>query len=158
MAVLAALALPGLGAFSSRKTLSRQADRIAVLLYRARDLAMEEGFPWRVQFDPGKGTWVCFGDENSDSVMDAHERRIGPEGLEAGVAFGSRARPGPNKSNVPEDGISLVDNRVSFSPLGSCNSGTIYLCSEERSMAVRVLPASGVVRVWEFRDDWEVIR
>jgi hypothetical protein len=119
---------------------------------------MEDGFPWRVQFDPGNGSWVCFGDEDNDSAMDEHERRLGPERLEDGVAFGSTVRPGPNKSDVPEDGISLVDDRVSFSPMGTCNSGTIYLRSKDRSMAIRVLPASGVVRVWEYREDWEVVR
>lgn len=158
VSIMAAMALPDLGAFSSGKVLSQQADRLETLLHRARCLAMEQGHPWKLEFDPGEGTWVCYGDTNNNSLMDPTENRLGPDRLEGEISFGCTASRGPNNTAVPEDGISFLNNRISFSPLGCCNSGSLYLRSDERSIAVRVLPASGVVRIWEYRKDWKVVK
>ncbi len=155
--ILAVMALPDLGGLLSRKSLSSQADKLALALHRARDLAMEQGHDWKVVFQPDAGTWVCYGDADGDSEMDGTEQRLGPDRLGGTVSFGCTTGTGPNGTAVPEDGISLVNNRISFSSLGCCNAGSIYLRSEDRSMAIRVLPASGVVRMWEYRGTWEVL-
>jgi len=158
VSIMAALALPGLGTFSSRKSLSGQVDRLEALIIRVRDLAMEQGCPWRVEFDPGKGAWICYGDANGDLLMDPGEQRLGPDTLDGGVSFGCIPDRGPNNSSVPEDGVSFLGNRITFSPLGCCNAGSIYLKSKERSAAIRVMPASGSVRVWEYRDGWRSVK
>ncbi|HPX18744.1 MAG: GspH/FimT family pseudopilin [Pseudomonadota bacterium] len=155
--ILAVMALPDLGKLLSRKSLSSQADKIALSLHRARDLAMEQGHDWKVVFHPAEGTWVCFGDADGDSEMDETEQRLGPDRLDRKVCFGCVSGTGPNGTVVPGDGISFVDNRISYSPLGCCNSGSIYIRSEDRSMAIRVLPASGAVRMWEYRGAWEAL-
>lgn len=155
--ILAVMALPDLGKLLSRKSLTSQADKLALALHRARDLAMEQGHDWKVVFHPAEGAWVCFGDADGDSEMGETEQRLGPDRLEGKVSFGCTTGTGPNGATVPGDGISFVNNRISFSPLGCCNAGSIYLRSEDRSMAIRVLPASGVVRMWEYRGTWKAL-
>ncbi|HQG33212.1 MAG TPA: GspH/FimT family protein, partial [Deltaproteobacteria bacterium] len=145
ISIMAAIALPDLSRFASKKILSHQAEKMADIIHRARDLAMEQGHSWRVSFSPGQGTWMCYCDEDGDSEIDPGERKLGPYMLEKGIRFGCLAGSGPNNSSVPADGVSFVDDRISFSPMGSCNAGSIYLCDRERSIAIRVLPASGVV-------------
>jgi hypothetical protein len=49
-------------------------------------------------------------------------------------------------------------NRVSFSPMGGCNAGTIYLQSQDRNLALRVLPASGTVQVYAYHQSWSLLR
>ncbi|HPA84640.1 MAG TPA: hypothetical protein PLJ30_07515 [Deltaproteobacteria bacterium] len=158
VSIMAAMALPDISAFSSGKTLNQQADRIESLFHRARCLAMEHGYPWRVEFDPGERTWICYGDADGDSLLDSAEQRIGPERLEGKISFGCTAHRGPNDTSIPVDGISFANNRVSFSPMGCCNSGSLYLKAEDRSVALRVMPASGVVRIWGYRGEWRVVK
>lgn len=156
--ILAALALPGMGAFSTRKVLSNQADQMYALLHQMREQAMRHGIPWRVIFLPDRAQWVCFGDANRNGRLDPGEQRSGPHALPRGIKFGSTAPRGPNDSAIPGDGISFVENRVCFSALGTCNSGTIYLNSQDRALALRVLPASGTVVVYEYDRTWRVVR
>lgn len=158
IALVAAIALPGFGAFSSRKAISHQADQIGAQLYRARELAVTQGIPWRVVFSPGHAQWFCFGDPNRNMRHDPGEQRLGPYVLTKGILFGSRAPAGPNNSSIPADGISFSGNRVSFSPMGTCNAGTIYLKSTDRDLALRVLPASGLVLMYERNPSWRVLR
>lgn len=42
--------------------------------------------------------------------------------------------------------------------MGTCNAGTVYLMSEDRDMALRILPASGTVLVYEKNPSWRVLR
>ncbi len=156
--IIAALALPGMGSLSSRTVLIHQADRMYALLHQMRERAMRHGFPWRVIFFADRGEWICFGDANRNGRLDPGEQRSGPHALPRGIGFGSRAPRGPNDSAVPGDGISFVDNRVCFSALGTCNSGTIYLRTQEKELALRVLPASGTVVVYEYNRAWRVVR
>jgi Tfp pilus assembly protein FimT len=156
-AILAALAFPDLSGFMTRRALFDQTDRLSLIINRTRDMAMEHNCPWRMIFNPGKGSWLCYGDADDDGKQDAGEGTMGPFTLEKGIFFGSLAGSGPNKTSIPGDGVSFTENQVCFSPMGTCNSGSIYLTDRHFSTAVRVMPASGSVRVWHYRSAWKEI-
>lgn len=158
VSVMAAMAFPDLSRFVSKRTLSHQAEQMADILHRARDLAMEQGASWKASFRPDLRTWICYRDEDDDSEIDPGEQRLGPYILERGVRFGCLAGLGPNDSSLPGDGVSFVDNRISFSPMGSCNAGSVYLSDADLSIAIRFLPASGVVRMWQYKGVWEELK
>jgi hypothetical protein len=42
--------------------------------------------------------------------------------------------------------------------MGACNSGTVYLCTSDKSMGLRVLPASGTVLIYEYIRSWRLLR
>lgn len=156
--IVAAIALPGFSSFSSRKSIQHQADRIGAQLHHVRSLAVEQGISWRVVFTPNQARWVCFGDANRNLLPDPGEQRLGPYTLARGIAFGCSAPEGPNRTTIPSDGISFTANRVSFSPMGACNAGTIYVRAEEKSLALRVLPASGTVLIYGYTGSWKVMK
>lgn len=156
--VLAGLALPVLGPFFMRSAITRQASEIHQKIVHARDLAMRQRVCWRVCFVPGESRWYCHADTDGNGRRDAGEPFVGPYVLQRGIRFGSRAARGPNDTEIPRDGVSLSDNRVSFSAMGTCNSGTVYLTSGSRDMALRVMPASGVVLEYEWDDGWRAAR
>ena len=158
ISILAAIALPGLSGFSSRKALYHQADEICALFYRMRERAVEEGHAWQVLFMPEDGRWICFGDDNGNNREDPGEEVIGPYHVDKGIIFGCHLPAGPNNTEIPQDGISFVENKVSFSPMGSCNSGTIYLGWNNRVLSLRTLPASGTIRIYEYNGGWRVFR
>jgi prepilin-type N-terminal cleavage/methylation domain-containing protein len=158
ISILAAIALPGLTGFSSRKALYHQADEICALFYRIRERAIEEGHGWQILFMPVQGSWLCFGDTNGNNRKDPGEEIMGPYHADTGIMFGCLLPSGPNNTVIPQDGISFVENRVSFSPMGSCNSGTIYLRRNDRVLSLRILPASGTVRIYEYNGEWRVLR
>ena len=152
--IMAAIALPNLSGLTQRKNLEQQGNEIISLFYRAREMAMEQESTWRIVFSPEQAMCICFGDANGNSSIDQGEPSLGPYVLPKGIIFGSNASKGPNNTNLPDDGVSFVKNRVSFSNMGTCNSGTIYLSSPDRSLAIRLLPASGSVLKWEYIDSW----
>jgi prepilin-type N-terminal cleavage/methylation domain-containing protein len=156
--ILAAIALPGLGAFSSRKTLEHQADELGAFFHQARERAIREGIYWRIIFKPGERQWLAFGDHNGNTRYDSGEQQIGPCILQQGITFGCHAARGPNDSDIPSDGVTLADNRINFSPMGACNAGTVYLCTSDKSMALRVLSASGTVLIYEYINSWRLLR
>lgn len=56
-AVAMTIAMPSLGRFSSGRNLRDQAERILALAAYARDQAMAEGRPYRLEIDTGEGTF-----------------------------------------------------------------------------------------------------
>jgi prepilin-type N-terminal cleavage/methylation domain-containing protein len=156
--ILAAIALPGLGTFSSRKTIEQQADQMGAYFHQARERAIHEGIYWRIIFKPGERQWIAFGDANGNKRYDSGEQQIGTCILQKGIAFGSPAASGPNNTTIPPDGITFADDRINFSPMGACNSGTVYLCAGDKSMCLRVLPASGTVSMYEYSSSWRLLR
>ncbi len=158
IAVMAVIALPFSLEFSSGRSLEHQAVRMATDITRARDLAMERGYDWRIFFFTASKTWISFEDRNANGSMDQGEERLGPYSLDRECDFGSLAARGPNDTDLPADGISLPDNRLVFSPMGCSKSGTIYIKDKKQSMALRMLPASGIVRIWRHRTEWEVFK
>jgi len=158
ISIMAAIALPDLSVFASRKTLSRQGDEFVALFHRSREMAMDQGISWRILFSPEEGRCISFGDKNSNALIDPDEQQIGPFYLTDGICHGSHAPEGPNKTKIPDDGVSFVNNRTVFSYMGCCNAGTIYLKSQDRSLAIRLLPSSGTVRMWEYAQSWQVVK
>jgi prepilin-type N-terminal cleavage/methylation domain-containing protein len=158
LSIMAAIALPSLSGLASRKSLHRQGDELAALLCRAREKAMEQGISWRFFFHPKEDNCSCFGDVNANSQLDPGEEQLGSFHLQNGITYGSHASSGPNNTKIPTDGVSFVNNRIRFSPMGSCNSGTVYLKSADRSIALRLLPSSGTVRMWEYTNSWQELK
>jgi len=158
ISIMASIALPNLSVFASRKTLGRQGDELVAIFQRSREKAMEQGIAWRILFFPEEERCICFGDKNANSQIDPGEQQIGPFYLSEGICYGCLASKGPNKTKIPGDGVSFVNNRTSFSSMGCCNAGTIYLRSQDRSLAIRLLPSSGTVRMWEYDEAWQVVK
>ena len=158
ISIMATMALPELNGFFSKRAFYCQADELCAVLNRARDKAMEKCRPWRIIFSPGDGSWFCFGDTNNNDRWDAGEERLGPYHLDSGIFFGSHTHSGPNNTSVPSDGISFTDNRISFSPMGSCNAGTIFINCKEWNLAIRVFPASGTIRSYEYSGAWRELK
>ncbi len=156
--ILACIALPGMTAYSSRKAIIIQADQFSAFFHPAREHALQEGMYWKISFVSAEGYCFAFGDTNGNSKYDAGEKRLGPLSLARGIRFGCNAHKGPNNTDLPDDGISFADNRISFSPLGGCNSGTLYLRTQDRSVGLRVLPATGTVLVYEHIKSWSLLR
>ncbi|MBN1636124.1 MAG: prepilin-type N-terminal cleavage/methylation domain-containing protein [Deltaproteobacteria bacterium] len=154
VAVLAVLALPALGIYSSRHTMQYQTDELSGVLAMARLKAIDQGFTWRVLFYPDQRSYLMFCDRDNDNAKDPDEEQIGPYCLFKDIEFGSSALTGPNKTSMPSDGVSLVGNNVSFSAMGSCNAGTIYLKSIDTSVALRILPSSGSPQLWIYKNQW----
>ena len=156
--ILAAIALPGLGAFSSRKTIEHQTDQLGAYIHQARERAIREGIYWRIIFKPGERQWFAFGDVNGNKRYDSGEQQIGTCILQQGITFGCHAARGPNDTDIPPDGIAFTSNRINFSPMGACNSGTVYLCTSDKSVGLRVLSASGTVLIYEYINSWRLLR
>jgi prepilin-type N-terminal cleavage/methylation domain-containing protein len=158
VSILAALAVPDLSRHFSRRSFYAQKDELCAILNRARDRAVEKGVPWRVVFTPSEGSWFCYGDGNRNNSPDPEEEHMGPYRLDPGTTFHSRAGSGPNRTEMPPDGISFADNRICFSPMGTCNAGTIFLSCRKWDLAVRIYPASGTMRVFEYTEKWNELR
>jgi Tfp pilus assembly protein FimT len=156
--IMAAIALPSLGGLLSRKSIEHQADQLEAFIHQAREHALRDGVQWRILFKPQEQQWFAFGDINANSHYDSTEQRLGPYTLVHGITFGCKAPTGPNNTAIAPDGISFTDNRICVSPMGSCNAGTIYLSSSDRSIALRVLPASGTVLLYEYITSWSLLR
>jgi prepilin-type N-terminal cleavage/methylation domain-containing protein len=154
MGILAVMAIPDLSGFLARSRLFQQADQLTLTLRRARDLAIEDACAWRVVFLPGHGSWWCYGDADGNGRLDPGERTLGPFTLGREIFFGCLEKSGPNGTALPADGVSFTDNQVCFSPTGCCNAGSMYLTDRRGSVAIRIMPASGGVSVWHFRNGW----
>lgn len=154
VAIMAAISVPFLGSTIAKRKLDNEADFIAGTLLTSRTKAMEKGFPFRIDFGASNMNFLSFGDKNSNGMKDAGEEVFGPYMLKNGIAFGSGASTGPNDTKVPEDGISLVDNRLTFNIIGSSNAGTIYLKKAQRTAAIRIMPATGAVVCWVYDGNW----
>jgi prepilin-type N-terminal cleavage/methylation domain-containing protein len=158
VSILAALAVPDLSSYFSRRDFYAQKDEFCAILNHARERAIEKGIAWKVVFSPDKGSWYCYGDGNRNNSLDPGEERFGPYHLEPGTTFHSHALSGPNRSVIPSDGISFIDNKVSFSPMGTCNAGTVFLACKKWDLAVRIYPASGSIKAFEYGMEWLELR
>jgi prepilin-type N-terminal cleavage/methylation domain-containing protein len=154
VAIMASISVPSLGTAISKRRLDNEIDFIAGTLLTSRTKAIEKGFPFRLDFDASNKNFISFGDKNSNGMKDDGEEVLGPYLLKSGISFGSGTPTGPNNTQVPEDGISLVDNRLTFNRTGSSNAGTIYLKKTQRTAAIRIMPASGAVVCWIYDGKW----
>jgi Tfp pilus assembly protein FimT len=154
IAIMASISVPFLGRALEKRNLDKEVDFIAGTLMTSRIKAMEKGFPFRLDFDASSMNFISFGDKNSNGIKDDGEEVLGPYRLKNGVAFGSVSSTGPNDTQVPDDGVSLADNRLTFNTIGSSNAGTIYLKKAQQTAAIRVMPASGAVVCWIYDGNW----
>lgn len=158
LAVLAVVciisAMAGLILVPRPDALLETAARVEDLMIRARWRAVEDQVTWRIIFSPGTGRITVFGDHDGDGLHDAAEPSLSFSDLGPSICFGCGEPRGPRGTTVPADAVSFSGNRVSFSPLGTCNAGTIYLQDEARSLALRLLPASGMVESWLHEGSW----
>lgn len=140
-AVLAVMALPGLRLRDDNRTLAAATDRLVAEIDHARLSAMAEGQTWRLVFDPPSCS-------------------IGPSGRVArrfelnDVAYGATVARDHNGSPIPADGVRFSDNRLSFSAMGTCNAGTIFLSCGKLSSSIAVQPASGLAVVRLYNGVW----
>ncbi len=166
MLVLAAIALPSLQASRERDAVRMAARHLAVKLQHLRVEAVRRNRSVALRFDPDDlGRYAAFVDCDGDGVLQTDiDRGIDPpleagghlQGLFAAVALRvASTLPAPDGAGMiaaDSDPVRIGNtNLVSFSPLGSSTSGTIYLAARDGSqMCVRLLGATGRVRVLWF--------
>ncbi len=73
MGFLAAMAAPSLSAYFRRQDARSQAQYVADVLSQARALAIREGNPYMVLFDPVDGTFQIVDDDDADFQVDGGE-------------------------------------------------------------------------------------
>jgi type IV fimbrial biogenesis protein FimT len=164
--LLAGFAVPAvLGAREGVRALGA-ADYVANMLHLARLEALRRHANVAVRFEPDvEGYRLAFyADGNGDGVRSAQVESgtdfmiRGPERLEdqfPGVTFGLDEQVGPIDPGdrfSDRDPIKVGRSRMlSFSPAGTCTPGTLYVLGRgRRQLAVRVLGATGRLRVLEF--------
>jgi Tfp pilus assembly protein FimT len=166
MAVVAAVTLPAIQVSREREEPRMAARFVAQRLQALRLQALRRNRMVAMRFDPDDlgriGTYV---DGDGDGVLE-RDIEIGTDlTLEAeahladyfsGTSFRVRSTvPSPDTTAIVAEGSDPIrigsSNLLSFSPLGSATSGTIYLAAGAGpQMCVRVLGATGRIRVLWF--------
>ena len=142
---------------------------MAMLFRRARTEAALFGRSIGVIFSRAEGyRYALYRDGNGNGIRTLEVRRgidvriAGPFSLpERFPGVQIRIAPPPPIPEVPpetgwlgnlEDPVKFANTDIaSFSPDGSCTGGTLYLSmGRERMAAVRVLGATGRMRLWEY--------
>jgi prepilin-type N-terminal cleavage/methylation domain-containing protein len=154
IAIFAVISIPSFSRAISKSALDRQTDFLAGQIMTTKVRAMELNCQCFMDFNPLSSTYSSFCDKNKNSVQDDDEETFGPFRLESGVGYGFSGNSGPNNTEVPDDGISFVNNRLIFNMQGSSTAGTVYLTKEDRAFALRVLPASGTTICWIYEGGW----
>jgi type II secretory pathway pseudopilin PulG len=166
IAVLAAIAIPSLQASRDRDATRMAARHLANTFQLLRVDAVRRNRSVAMRFDPGNlGRYATYMDGDGDGVLQGDiDQAIDPL-LDPGahlddffstvslrVALPLPTPDGAGTLPVEADPIRIGNtNLVSFSPLGSSTSGTIYLAGREGSqMCVRLLGSTGRVRVLWF--------
>ncbi len=167
VAVMAAVALPQLRAYSAEAHLLGSARVFKGEFLKARSIAARSNGYTALRFERGSdGTWLStYLDGNHNGVRAADiasgidARIAGPvrldswaEGVRVAVNPGIPAIP-PEKGVIPvADAIRFTNDTVSFSPLGTATPGTFYLAGEYGMQgAVRVVAGTARVRLLVFR-------
>jgi type II secretory pathway pseudopilin PulG len=165
-ALMAGMAAPtAFGARDAIRALSA-ADYVAALLDVARTEALRRHVNVAIRFEPEAAgfRYTMVADGNGDGVRTAQVLSGIDPPLRAGerldeqfpgVTFGIAEGVGPIDAGEPFDNRDPIrfgrSRMVSFSPTGTCTPGTLYIVGRgQRQLAVRVLGATGRVRVLEF--------
>ena len=170
-AVIAAVAIPSMHASREHDAARGAARYIATRLQTARLEALRRNAMVAMRFDPtDEGRFGVYVDGDGDGVLQRDIDRgvdyaLHPDARLSdyfgSVSFRIAADvPGPDGSGALAGGSDPIrlgaTNVLSFSPLGSATSGTVYLASGGgHQMAIRVLGATGRVRVLWF--DWTTL-
>ena len=164
--VIAAIAIPAVQAGGDRDAARIAARYLANRLQVIRLEALKRNAAVAMRFDPADiGRFGAYVDGDADGVRqadidDGTDRVVAPEGLLRDVfeSVSFRIRndvPDPDGSGTlagDSDPLRLgASNFLSFSPIGSATSGTIYLAAPTGpQMAVRVMGATARMRVLWF--------
>jgi Type II transport protein GspH len=164
--VIAAIAIPAVNATRDRDGARMAARYLANRLHLVRLEALRRNVAVALRFDPVEvGRFGAYVDGDADGVRQADiDNGVDPAvGEEVSLAdlfgeVGLRIRddvPDPDGSGTlagDSDPLRLgASNLLSFSPIGSATSGTIYLAAATGpQMAVRVMGATGRLRVLWF--------
>ena len=162
LCLVAAMAAPSVLAARDDERARSAADYVASLFHLARIQALKRHVNVALRFEPdGDGfRYAMFADGNHNGVRSADiDEGVDPRIRETervdqqcpGVAFAidTLARPVEGDNSSP---IQLGRSRmVSFSPLGTSSSGTVYLLGRgRRQFAVRILGPTGRIRTLEY--------
>jgi type II secretory pathway pseudopilin PulG len=166
--IMAGIAIPSLQASRDQHAARLAARYLNARLQVVRLEALRRNTTVAMRFDPGEvGLFAVFADGDGDGVLQRDvdggiDPRLQPDArlseVFATVSFRIAATvPAPDGGAVLDAGSDPLrlgaSNFLSFSPLGSATSGTLYLAGESGpQMAVRVLGTTGRVRVLWF--DW----
>lgn len=164
LSVLAGAAVPSLVAARDEARARSAGDHLAALLHATRMEALKRHAHVALRFEPAAAPEGCamYEDGNGNGVRTSDieagdDRRIRPytalDALFPGVRFGLEPGvPGIDGGESAGDGVRIGRSRLaSFSPEGTSTSGTVYLAGRgHRQLAVRILGATGRVRVFEF--------
>jgi prepilin-type N-terminal cleavage/methylation domain-containing protein len=163
-ATVSGIALPLLANGREEHRTSGAARHLAALVFECRSRAIQAGAYVAMRFeDEGTAAWATFQDGNGNGVRSADishgiDRQVGP-GMQLdtafpGVRFGLVSGVTDIESGQPLTGGGIrlgSGNWLSFSPVGTTSSGTLYVRGRENSQyAVRVFGATGRVRVLRF--------
>ena len=166
IAVLAAIAIPGLQASRDRDATRLAARHLADTFQRLRVEALRRNRSVALRFDPDNlGRYGAFVDGDGDGVLQgdidqAIDLPLDPAAhlsdffatVSLRVALPLPMPDGAGMLPADADPVRIGNtNLVSFSPLGSSTGGTIYLAGRQGSqMCVRLLGSTGRVRVLWF--------
>ena len=165
VATATATALPELQAGLDDARVAGAARYLSSRLVEARLQAISRSCEVAIRFTVVNGTYsyTVYADGNHNGVLSRDilngidRRTLGPEKLSdnfRNVEFGAqRGLPAIDSGEPPgSDPIRLgLSNSVSFSPLGTATSGTIYVTGRSRAQyAIRVLGVTGKIRVYRF--------
>jgi hypothetical protein len=163
---IAAVAIPTLHATRERDAVRMAAQLVAQRAQQARLEALKRNVFVAFRFDPDElGLIGSFADGDGDGVLQRDidagtDHRMAPDARIADSFEGVALRIAEDVPD-PEGGGTLLagsdpvrigsSNFVSFSPLGSTTSGTIYIAGRQgQQVCVRILGATGRVRVLWF--------
>jgi Tfp pilus assembly protein FimT len=166
VAIVAAIAIPTLHASRDRDSVRMAAQYLGQRMQAARLEALKRNVVVSFRFDPDElGRFGVYADGDGDGVLQRDidagtDQRLAPDARItdnfADVAFALDANL-PD----PDGGASLMagsdpirigsSNLLSFSPLGSATSGTIYLAGRGGQQAcVRIVGSTGRLRILWF--------
>lgn len=125
-------------------------------LRNARSLAIKDKRDVTVSFDSGKGVYVIDGRKFpfTGSLSDKYG---------SGVGFGrGTAITGVNGENIPSDGISLNNSRLTFTPRGMADfgvgttNGAVYFSNNRGDAYAVTMNVAGAVALLRWRDtEWK---
>ncbi|MEO5822902.1 MAG: GspH/FimT family pseudopilin [Vicinamibacteraceae bacterium] len=164
--VVGAMAMAALAPLGAAARALGAARALAAMLQRERLDAVRTGRVCGIRFDDdGSGigyTRVTDGNDNglrSAEVVDGTDPRRGPRqrlsdafaGVRFAIVDDVPSIDGGAGLSAGADPVRIGSSILAFAPTGGATSGTLYLASaDRRQFAVRVLGATGRVRIFEF--------
>lgn len=165
MAVLSGIAIPTWSAARQQGAARAGARYVAVRLQQVRIEALKRNVTVALRIDPSDLNRLgVYADGDGDGVLESDitrgiDRLIGPEArLSDFTSVGFRVArdvPEPETGALIASGSDALrtgsSSLVSFSPLGTATSGTLYLAADTGpQMAIRILGVTGRLRILRY--------